>query len=178
MIVEIKKSKDMKEKEQIRNFWLKVLFIIYCLLLITVLFLNNEYRMHGFQNINTFSKEHLETINIIPFKTMIGYISGMINNDINTSIVIINLTTNILLFAPIGFLIPVLYKNKIKNIKQFLIVMIILTLLVEVLQFITYRGATDIDDVILNTIGAVIIYLLMKTKFAKKLLEKIIDITE
>ncbi len=179
MILEIKKSKDMKEKDQIRNFWLKVLFIIYCLLLITVLFLNNEYRMYyGFQNINTFSKEHLETINIIPFNTIIGYISGIVNNDINTSIVIINLTTNILLFAPIGFFIPMLYKNKIKNIKQFLIVMIILTLLVEVLQFITYRGATDIDDVILNTIGAVIIYLLMKTKLVKKLLEKVIDITE
>lgn len=34
MIVEIKKSKNMKEKDKIRNFWLKVLFIIYCLLLI------------------------------------------------------------------------------------------------------------------------------------------------
>ena len=56
--------------------------------------------------------------------------------------------------------------------------MIIQTLLVEVLQFITYRGATDIDDVILNTMGAVIIYLIMKTKFAKKLLEKVVDITE
>lgn len=181
MIVEIKKSKDIKEKDKIRNFWLNVLFVIYCLLLITVLFLNNEYRMHGmhgFQNINTFSKEHFKTINIIPFNTIIGYISGIVNNNINTSIVVINLTANILLFAPIGFFIPMLYKNKIKNIKQFLIVMILLTLFVEVLQFITYRGSTDIDDVILNTIGAVIIYLLMKTKFVKKLLEKVIDITE
>lgn len=67
MIVEIKKSKNMKEKDKIRNFWLKVLFIIYCLLLITVLFLNNEYRMHAFQNINTntFSKEHFEIINYL-----------------------------------------------------------------------------------------------------------------
>ena len=178
MIVEIKKSKDAQEKSEIRNFWLKALFIIYCLLLITILFLNNEYRMGGFQNINTFSKEHFETSNLIPFATIIEYIIGVISNDINTNIVIINFATNLLLFAPMGFFIPVLFQSKIKNIKQFVIMIIILTLIVEILQFITYRGSTDIDDIILNTIGAVIMYMIMRTKFAKKLLKKVIDISE
>ena len=178
MIVEIKKSKDTQEKSEIRNFWLKALFIIYCLLLITILFLNNEYRMGGFQNINTFSKEHFETSNLIPFATIIEYIIGVISNDINTSIVIINFATNLLLFAPMGFFIPVLFQSKIKNIKQFVIMIIILTLIVEMLQFITYRGSTDIDDIILNTIGAVIMYMIMRTKFAKKLFKKVIDISE
>ena len=177
MIVQIKKSKDIQEKSKIRNFWLKALFTIYCLLLITILFLNNEYRMGGFQNISTFSKEHFETSNIIPFATIIGYISGMISNDINTGIVIINLVTNLLLFAPMGFFIPMLFQDKIKNTKQFLIIIIILTFLVEIIQFITYRGSTDIDDIILNTIGASIVYILMKTKVVEKLLEKAIDIT-
>ena len=63
-------------------------------------------------------------------------------------------------------------------IKQFAVLMIVSALIVEVLQFITFRGSTDIDDVILNTIGAVIVYLLMKTKFVKKLLKKVIDISE
>lgn len=177
MIVQIKKSKDIQEKSKIRNFWLKALFIIYCLLLITILFLNNEYRMGGFQNISTFSKEHFETSNIIPFATIIGYASGMVSNDINTGIVIINLVTNLLLFAPMGFFIPMLFQDKIKNTKQFLIIIIILTFLVEIIQFITYRDSTDIDDIILNTIGASIVYMLMKTKAVKKLLEKAIDIT-
>lgn len=177
MIVQIKKSKDIQEKSKIRNFWLKALFIIYCLLLITILFLNNEYRMGGFQNISTFSREHLETSNFIPFATIIGYVSGMVSNDINIGIVIINLVTNLLLFAPMGFFIPMLFQDKIKNTKQFLIIIIILTFLVEIIQFITYRGSTDIDDIILNTIGASIVYMLMKTRFIKKLLEKVIDIT-
>ena len=177
MIVQIKKSKDIQEKSKIRNFWLKALFTIYCLLLITILFLNNEYRMGGFQNISTFSREHFETSNIIPFATIIGYVSGMVSNDINIGIVIINLVTNLLLFAPMGFFIPMLFQDKIKNTKQFLIIIIILTFLVEIIQFITYRGSTDIDDIILNTIGASIVYMLMKTRFIKKLLEKVIDIT-
>ena len=166
MIIEIKKAKDPKEKSKIRDFGLRTLFIIYCILLITILFLNNEYRMNGFQgiNINTFSREHFETINIIPFSTIIGYIYGLLFEDVSTSIVIVNLVTNLLLFAPMGFFIPLLFKNRITNIKQFIILIIILSLFVEILQFITYSGSTDIDDIILNTIGAIIIYALMKTK--------------
>ena len=147
MIVEIKKSKDIQEKNQIRNFWLKILFIIYLLLLITILFLKNEYRMGEFE-------------------------------DININIVVINLATNLFLFAPMGFFIPILFDKKVKNIKQFGMVMVLITMLVEILQFITYSGSTDIDDIILNTTGAIIIYMLMKTKFVKKLLNKVIDVPE
>ena len=178
MIVEIKKSKDIQEKNQIRNFWLKILFIIYLLLLITILFLKNEYRMGGFEDINTFSNEHFETINIIPFATIIGYISGLLFEDININIVVINLATNLLLFTPMGFFIPILFDKKVKNIKQFGMVMILITMFVEIVQFITYSGSTDIDDIILNTTGAIIIYMLMKTKFVKKLLNKVIDVPE
>ena len=178
MIVEIKKSKDIQEKNQIRNFWLKILFIIYLLLLITILFLKNEYRMGGFEDINTFSNEHFETINIIPFATIIGYISGLLFEDININIVVINLATNLLLFAPMGFFIPILFDKKVKNIKQFGMVIVLITILVEILQFITYSGSTDIDDIILNTTGAIIIYMLMKTKFVKNLLNKVIDVPE
>ena len=180
MIIEIKKAKDPKEKSKIRDFGLRTLFIIYCILLITILFLNNEYRMNGFQgiNINTFSREHFETINIIPFSTIIGYIYGLLFEDVSTSIVIVNLVTNLLLFAPMGFLIPLLFKNRITNIKQFIILIIILSLFVEILQFITYSGSTDIDDIILNTIGAIIIYALMKTKLVKKILEKALNLSE
>ena len=180
MIIEIKKAKDPKEKSKIRDFGLRTLFIIYCMLLITILFLNNEYRMNGFQgiNINTFSREHFETINMIPFSTIIGYIYGLLFEDVSTSIVIVNLVTNLLLFAPMGFFIPLLFKNRITNIKQFIILIIILSLFVEILQFITYSGSTDIDDIILNTIGAIIIYALMKTKLVKKILEKALNLSE
>lgn len=179
MIIEIKKTKNIEEKNKIRDFWLKTLFIIYCILLITILFLNNEYRMNGFQSINIgiFSREHFEASNIIPFTTIIGYINGLLSNNINTNIVIINLATNLLLFAPMGFFIPFIFKNKIISIKQFGTLIILLTLFVEILQFITYRGSTDIDDIVLNTIGAIVVYLLIKTKFVKRVLEKILDIT-
>ena len=178
MIVEIKRTTDLQEKSKIQDFWLKILFIIYCLLLITILFLNNEYRRVGFQDISVFSKEHFEISNFIPFVTLIEYINRTIEHSINISIVILNVMTNLFLFAPMGFFIPILFKDKITNLKQFIILIVIITLIVEILQFVTYRGATDVDDIILNTIGAVIVYILMKTKLVKKILEKTFDISE
>lgn len=51
--------------------------------------------------------------------------------------------------------------------------MIITVLIVELIQFITFTGQLDVDDIILNTLGAVIVYGLMKTKLAQKLLDKL-----
>ena len=123
-----------------------------------------------------FSEEHLEINNIIPSGTLSSYIYKMINHRINTNIVIVNVLVNIVLFAPMGFFIPMLFKDKIKNIKQFLLLILAITLSVEILQFLTLSGTFDVDDIILNTIGAVIIYLLMKTKMIKNILNKILDL--
>ena len=168
MMIQIKNTKDLKEKENIRKFWLKKLFLIYLLLLFTVLFLNSEYRMNGIKNVGIFSKQHFETINMVPFSTIISYIDRLVTHKINTSIVILNIFVNLILFAPMGVFIPLLFNKKINNIKKFVLFIMITSLTVELLQFLTYRGATDIDDVILNTIGATFVYAIMQTKLVKK----------
>ena len=53
--------------------------------------------------------------------------------------------------------------------------MIILTVVIEIIQFLTYRGSADIDDVILNVLGAIITYLFTKSKLGTKLLESILN---
>ena len=77
MILEIKRIKDSNEKERIRKYWFFALFIIYCLLIITVLFLNNQYRREsGSIGVANYSiQDNLKTINIIPFSTIIGHIT-------------------------------------------------------------------------------------------------------
>ena len=170
MIIQIKKSNDKKEKNRIRIFWIKILFIIYCLLLITILFFNNEYRVGIYEDTKIFSKEHFNSTNIIPFNiALIEYIKGLITNNINKKIVISNLGINLILFAPMGVFISILFKDKIKNIKQFILAMIIVLFSVEMLQFITLRGSMDIDDIILNITGAIVGYELMQLKWVKNL---------
>ena len=73
---------------------------------------------------------------------------------------LMNIGGNILIFVPFGFLIPMSSKNKIT--RNFFIVTLLAIMFsgaIEVIQIITKVGAFDIDDIILNTAGAIIGYI-------------------
>ncbi len=83
-------------------------------------------------------------INLIPFSTIIPYITGTVKANINISIM--NLLANILLFIPLGFHLSILlYKTKM-FVKVG--VLLIVPVFIELIQFIFTIGITDIDDVI------------------------------
>lgn len=58
---------------------------------------------------------------------------------------------NIIMFVPLGFLLPVVFK-RLRSWHGVLAVSLAFTVATELLQLISYRG-TDIDDVIANTVG-------------------------
>ena len=159
------------KKETIKKC-ITILFFLYCLALVYVLFLNNLHRigLNSF-GISVFSKEHIEMCNIIPFKTIFEYFQRIMEHTINTDIVVMNLSVNLILFLPMGMAIPVLFDKKINKFWKFLLFLIFITFLVEIIQFITLSGSTDIDDIILNTIGGCIGYGIVQLKFVKKILK-------
>jgi glycopeptide antibiotics resistance protein len=59
---------------------------------------------------------------------------------------------NILMFVPLGFLLPIVFSRKCALWHRVLLVSFCTTLTTELIQLITKRG-TDIDDVIANTAG-------------------------
>lgn len=65
---------------------------------------------------------------------------------------------NVLMFIPMGILIPLVFKKT--NIKNIFIISIFIPLSIEVLQPIVGRSF-DIDDIIMNFIGIVIGYLII-----------------
>ena len=65
---------------------------------------------------------------------------------------------NILLFIPLGFLLPIIWPNTNK-IKQVVLSGVSFSLLIELSQLFTNRQ-TDIDDVLMNTLGTILGYLL------------------
>ncbi len=147
-------------KKKIINI-IKVLFVIYGLVLLYVLFMHNHYR-YGMS---------FRLSNFIPFNTIINYFIKLSDNSINTSIVIQNFSVNLLLFLPMGMSLPVLFQNKINKFWKFLIIMVIIITSVEITQYITMIGSADIDDLILNTIGACIGYFIVHLKFIRKILK-------
>lgn len=148
----------------------KYLFIIYCIALVYILFLYG-YRTGNQFNLKVFSKEHFEMPNFIPFRTIFSYLERSYNSTINTSIVISNLLGNLVMFVPMGMALSVLFSEKFNKLWKIIVFIIFLVMIIEITQFITFTGSADIDDIILNTIGAMIGYGIIKIKLLRKVLK-------
>ena len=95
-------------------------------------------------------------INLVPFKIIIRDIKSLINGDY--LIFLINIVGNILLFIPIGILVPMLWKIKDRYV---ILIGFLISLSIEITQLYLGR-VTDIDDLILNTSGVIIGLLVYK----------------
>ena len=72
---------------------------------------------------------------------------------------------NVLLFVPFGILLPMVsryFKNPIVT----LITGCLFSGIIEIMQYVTGRGLTEVDDVITNTLGAAVGVMLYKLVFA------------
>ena len=74
--------------------------------------------------------------------------------------VTIDTILNVILFMPLGFFLPLLYKEY-KTIGKVTLAGFILSLSIELVQLFG-RGATDINDLITNVIGTIIGYAIYK----------------
>lgn len=71
-----------------------------------------------------------------------------------------NTVLNVLLFLPLGFMLPFLWK-RYSRLADTLLFGFGMSLSIEVLQILTYR-ATDINDIIANTLGVVLGYFIFR----------------
>ena len=63
---------------------------------------------------------------------------------------------NIIMFMPLGFLLPLIWKN-FRNAKKVVLMGFLMSLAIEICQLFNLR-ATDIDDLMMNTLGALVGY--------------------
>ena len=68
-----------------------------------------------------------------------------------------NIGGNIVMFMPLGFLLPLLFR-KLRSLGSLVWRVAIISAAIEILQLPTRVRATDVDDIILNVIGAVVGY--------------------
>lgn len=73
-----------------------------------------------------------------------------------------NIVGNCLWFIPFGFMLPAIYSEYRKYGWLVIFMGMSVSMLIEVLQFIFCTGVTDIDDIIFNTIGTIIGYILWR----------------
>lgn len=100
------------------------------------------------------------SVNLLPF----DFIRSGLRDGVSISVVLKNVLGNIGVFIPFGMLLPVFLKKL--DWKKTALAGLLTSVLIEAVQLIFGIGITDIDDVLLNTIGvaigAVVYFLLLK----------------
>lgn len=97
--------------------------------------------------------ETMNRINMIPLVETIR----MLTNGWNTGYSYYQVIANVVLFMPLGFLLPLLFED-IRSWKKISIYGCLTSVIIEVTQIFTWMNVSDIDDVIFNTLGALLGY--------------------
>lgn len=146
------------KRDVLKKLFLNIMFygvmFLYALILFFLLF--KKKSVGSFQ-----------TINLIPFRTIIDY---LFNKDVIVrSFAFSNIMGNIAIFIPLGIYIPLLINKK--SIFTNSAIVALISLCVEIVQYILAIGTADVDDIILNTIGGLLgilifklVYLIFKDK--------------
>lgn len=135
----------------------KIVFTIYFLIVIGILVFKLPTRMvidNIIARYKGFKPMALEP-QFVPFKTIRFYWA---NAQVLTDWFVKNLAVNIITFLPLGFLLSLKYNLMGKHfIRVFLystIIGFLFSVAIEVIQHLINIGRCDVDDIILNTIGA------------------------
>lgn len=115
--------------------------VLHCLF---CLYLSAVFSLVGIPNVTYFRPEI--NLNLVPFVGMI--------DDLKNSIL------NVALFVPMGFFLPVLW-HRFRKMGHCIFFGFCFSLTVELLQMLTFR-ATDVNDLITNTAGTLVGFLLAK----------------
>ena len=147
-------------KNKRRMFYIlhSIAFIIYLINLTYQLFLNPALR-----HVNALSH-----VNISPLKTIFLYYNAYTRHTLPIKNIILNMIGNVMLFMPFGYFMYVLFKPMRSFLPYFFFFLLVI-IGVEGIQDIWKVGSADIDDIILNMSGILVLYIILKIPFIKKL---------
>jgi glycopeptide antibiotics resistance protein len=165
--------KESEKRYKIMRVFVLAIFVFYIMALIIILFLNGyrQFRVRSTMSISEYLEHMRWSINLVPFRTIGMFVRSFINNRMNRNFFIENIVGNVVLFAPMGFLLPCIFK-KLRKFILFLFVILLIPICVEILQLLTYCGSCDIDDVILNFTGAILSFGIWNVKPIQRLMRK------
>jgi glycopeptide antibiotics resistance protein len=135
-----------------------VVFVVYLAVLTKVILFKNRGQLLQFGSVRLQfgSVQRLplgvrmrEFSNFIPLKTIAYYALG----GQSTGAALWNLAGNILAFVPMGFVLPVLLP-KMQRVRNVILIAFGVSLCFEAIQLLTGIGRFDVDDILLNVLGA------------------------
>src|SRR6185312_16642010 len=91
-------------------------------------------------------------LNLVPFRTIAHYFRE------GGWVMLVNVPGNVLAFVPVGLILPVV-RGRRTSVWEILLAGAGLSIFIETAQYVSGRRFADVDDVVLNALGAVIGYL-------------------
>ena len=131
-----------------QRFFGKVLFCLYVAFLVYFLIFSERYGREP----GSVSYRY----NLVPFQEIKRF--WTYREQLGFRPFITNLAGNVLIFVPFGFFLPM--ASKFSSMATTVFFSFILSLSVEMIQFMTQVGSFDVDDLILNTFGGLIGYII------------------
>lgn len=139
-----------------KKIW-TALFVGYCALMLWLLFDRPGY-VEGIP----YWEQVRSNLNLVPFRTL--KLFSELLTDHRPHLVraaVVNLFGNVIMFIPLGFLLPLVF-GKLRKLWKVLLITALIITFVEILQLFTLVGSCDIDDLILNLLGAAMGYWLCR----------------
>ena len=161
----------VQQKNRLGRRVVCLLGVLYVIVLCALLFLGRPQYAVWSSTMNG-SERLMYNANLIPFRTIGGYARALLRGSINASIVVENVLGNALLFLPMGMLLPRLCRRMRKWL-PFILCMLGMLCAVEMLQWLTYTGSMDVDDVLLNLLGACVGFALYRSRWVQRLCRKL-----
>ena len=135
-----------------------IIYIAFAVYAILMLWLLYGQRMQFFLS-GTWTENYLgeltQKINLIPFRTVEEFLENLHGGG--RSHAVINLAGNVIMFIPLGFFIPCIFP-KARTFCRSILYALFTIACIEIIQLVTLLGSLDVDDVILNMLGAGIGY--------------------
>ncbi|MFC5405865.1 VanZ family protein [Cohnella soli] len=126
-----------------------ICLVVYVLILTKYLVLDRMHLMgYGYRSYN-----------LLPFSSIKQYLYQKEHYNYHTWFM--NLVGNFVMLMPLGLLLPLLHRY-FRRTRNFIVFLIATNISIEVLQYYSGLGSADIDDVIMNSAGAIVVYLLVR----------------
>lgn len=153
-----------------------LLFFVYILIVVDFTLLDDGFG-RNLSNIFSISREEFsnhisENVNFVPFATVKLFLEGHGSGDIATGALFENIIGNLCVFMPFAIFIPIIFR-RLDNLLGIFLSTALTVALIEFLQLVFLTGAMDIDDLILNTLGALLVYMVAKTKTVSRILARL-----
>lgn len=77
-------------------------------------------------------------------------------------LIILYALANLILFIPVGFLVTKTFRNSVDSIWRLVIIVLAISLIIEIIQYVFACGTSEVEDLITNVLGGIAGYLIAK----------------